>query len=147
MTMTSGKITSTSGDGVWMTNIPIDFYVDAGDGRQDIITKLRESLKTRLADHDAPPKIGGTICWDDGSWIRLSVHRSSGNTTSRYIYETPLWKVCELPDGFYQGETPLFQAPTVRTRNPEEARQWITEQVRRFLAENGYQPTHPEHDQ
>ena len=60
---------------------------------------------------------------------------------TEFIYDTPLWKVRRLGDGWYQGETPLWPAPTTRTRDHEEARRWITAQVRSCLAEAGYVPS------
>lgn len=59
---------------------------------------------------------------------------------TEFIYETRLWKVRRLGDGWYQGETPLWPGVTCRTRNHEEARRWMIERVRRFLADNGYVP-------
>lgn len=55
-----------------------------------------------------------------------------------YIYDTPLWKVRRLGDGWYQGETPLWTGVTERTRDFQEARRWIETQVERFLASLGY---------
>lgn len=57
---------------------------------------------------------------------------------TEFIYDTRLWAVRRLDDGWYQGETRLFPGVTVRTRDFEEARRWIETQVDRFLAESGY---------
>ena len=57
---------------------------------------------------------------------------------TEFIYDTPLWKVRRVGSGFYQGETPLWPAPTVRTSDFQEARWWIEYQVNQFLEENGY---------
>ena len=46
-----------------------------------------------------------------------------------------------LGDGWYQGESPLFPAPTARAREHVEARRWITARVQSCLAENGYVPS------
>ena len=52
---------------------------------------------------------------------------------TEFIYDTPLWKVRRLGDGWYQGETPLWKSPTRRTRDFVEARRWIETQVERYL--------------
>lgn len=52
---------------------------------------------------------------------------------TEFIYDTPLWKVRRLGDGWYQGETPLWESPTERTRDFEEARRLIEDQVERYL--------------
>lgn len=57
---------------------------------------------------------------------------------TEFIYDTPLWRVKRLGDGWYQGETQLWPGVTERTRDFEEARRWIETQVDRFLADLGY---------
>lgn len=52
---------------------------------------------------------------------------------TEFIYDTPLWKVRRLGDGWYQGETPLWETPTSRTKDFQEARRWIETQVERYL--------------
>ena len=59
---------------------------------------------------------------------------------TEFIYNTPLWKVRRLGEGWYQGESNLLPVPTPRTEDPQEARRWITARVNAFLVENGYVP-------
>lgn len=57
---------------------------------------------------------------------------------NEFIYKTPLWRVRRLDGGWYQGESPLFAAPTGRTIDFQEARKMIECRVEIFLKDNGY---------
>lgn len=61
------------------------------------------------------------------------------STPTEFIYDTPLWKVRRLGEGWYQGESVLFNAPLPRTRDHSRARVEIEVQVRRLLSDEGYE--------
>jgi hypothetical protein len=58
--------------------------------------------------------------------------------STELIYIAPLWEVRRLGCGWYQGETPLWPAPTQRTQDPHEALRWIERQVEQHLAGCGW---------
>jgi hypothetical protein len=70
--------------------------------------------------------------------VVVNVIEKIAKNSTEFIYDTPLWKVRRLGDGWYQGETVLWAAPTVRSKDFQESRKVIEYQVGEFLADLGY---------